>query len=367
MALNTGIDPCSLLNNTKYPTLWVYGNFETEFPKIFQAGILKTYSDVLTSITSKVEPVLKDTQDNHRLVGFLKGKKLNDILISTPIVDSYIMTATGINKPSYTYSTNETQTTTTNQPQRITDIEIATLVNKLISDNLLLAQNELYNPAQFNGGQVTEGSDSLVYLYSLQENANRALTPTQLLRKERLESRNLKFFSNFLMEYCFYKTRYNILLTKYFTLYTEPSNTVTPTDKNIFGGGVPQPGTSTSGYSQQDYLKGLAYHMACLNTRMTDMRRVLSEITSRYDIIFQYIQAAINDGKVPGSNLELTTTIQALNASAKDVNTYMSEADFKKGVMDYNSEKNRYANIMLALYAFLNIAGIASIYHLASS
>lgn len=359
MALNTGIDPCSLLNNTKYPTLWLYGNFETEFPNIFQAGILKTYSDVLTSITSKGETVLKDTQDNHRLVGFLKGKKLNDILISTPIVDSYIMTATGINKPSYKFSTTENPV--------ITDIEIATLVTKLISDKLLLAQNELYNPAQFNGGQVTEGSDSLVYLYSLQENANRALTPAQLLRKERLESRNLKFFSNFLMEYCFYKTRYNILLTKYFTLYTQPLTTLTPTDKNIFGAEVPQPGTSTSGYSQQDYLKGLAYHMACLNTRMTDMRRVLSEITSRYDIIFQYIQAAINDGSVPGSNVELTTTIQALNASAKDVNTYMSEADFKKGVMDYNSEKNRYANIMLALYAFLNIAGIASIYHLASS
>jgi len=171
-----------------------------------------------------------------------------------------------------------------------------------------------------------------------------------------------------LMEYCFYKTRYNILLTKYFNLYTQPLTTLTASDKNIFGQGVPQPTqTAASGYSQQDYLKGLAYHMACLNTRMTDMRRVLGEITTRYNVIFQAIQSAINDGSVPGSNVELTRTIQALNASAKDVNNYMSEADFKKGVMDYNSEKNRYANIMLALYAFLNIAGIASIYHLASS
>lgn len=359
MALNTGNDPCTLLNNTDYPTLWVYGNFETEFSKIFASGSLKTYSAVLTSIESKVKNVIKDTGDNHRLVGFLKGKKLNDILISTPIVDSYIMTSVGLNKSSYTFSTNETPV--------ITDIEITTIVEKLTSDNLLLAQNELYDPTQFNGGQVVQGKDSLVYLYSIQENANKALTDAQLQRKERLESRNLKFFSNFLMEYCFYKTRYNILLAKYFDLYTQPLTTLTPTDKNIFGSGVPQAGSSATGYSQQDYLKGLAYHMACLNTRMTDMRRVLSEITSRYNIIFQYIQTAINDGKVPGSNVELTTTIQALNASAKDVNTYMSEADFKKGVMDYNSEKNRYANIMLALYAFLNIAGIASIYHLASS
>jgi len=362
MALNTGSDPCNLLNNTDYPTLWVYGNFESEFSKIFDQGSVKTYSSVLASITDKTKPVLKSTAlaDNHRLVSFLSGQKINMINNSKPIVDTYIVSSSGLNKPSYKYSTNETPI--------ITDSDIIVIVDKLTSDNLLLAQDELFNPSQFNGGAVSADHDSLVYLYSIQENANKALTQKQMDRKVILEKRNLIFFSNFLMEYCFYKTRYNILLTKYFNLYTQPLTTLTASDKNIFGQGVPQPTqTAASGYSQQDYLKGLAYHMACLNTRMTDMRRVLGEITTRYNIIFQAIQSAINDGSVPGSNVELTRTIQALNASAKDVNNYMSEADFKKGVMDYNSEKNRYANIMLALYAFLNIAGIASIYHLASS
>jgi hypothetical protein len=361
MALNTGADPCSLLNSNEYPTLWLTKSFELEFSNIFQTGTLKTYSSVLTA-ANKEKPIITGVLgETSRLATFLNGKTIQMINNSKPIVDVYIMSSSGLSKSSYAYSTTEAPT--------VTDNNIKTIVDKLITDGLLLAQDELFKESQFNGGEVAPNTDSLVYLYSIQENANKALTNSQITRKVLLEERNPRFFSNFLMEYCFYKTRYNILLTKYFDLYILPLSTTIPNDQNIFGGGVSP--TSTSGgaaaYSQQDYLKGLAYHMACLNTRMTDMRRVLGEITSRYNIIFQFIQTAINNGSIPGSNVELTSTIQALNNSAKDVNTYMSEADFKKGVMDYNSEKNRYANIMLALYAFLNIAGIASIYHLASS
>jgi len=359
MALDTASDPCNLLNNTDYPTLWVYGAFDADFSKIFAAGSLKTYSAVLEEISDKGKPVLKNTADTHRLATFLNGKNITMINSSKPIVDTYIVSSSGLSKTSYTFSTNESPI--------ISDSDIGSIITKLTDDKLLLSQNELFNAAQFTQGSVVSEQESLVYLYSIQENANKSLTPTQLGRKILLEEKNPLFFSNFLMEYCFYKTRYNILLSKYFNLYTQASTTTITNDKNIFGPGVPPPATSSTAYSQQDYLKGLAYHMACLNTRMTDMRRVLGEITVRYNVIFQSIQDAINNGSIPGSNVELTSTIQTLNASAKDVNTYMNEADFKKGVMDYNSEKNRYANIMLAIYAFLNIAGIASIFHLASS
>jgi hypothetical protein len=35
--------------------------------------------------------------------------------------------------------------------------------------------------------------------------------------------------------------------------------------------------------------------------------------------------------------------------------------------MEYNSEKNRYSNILLGLYAFLNIAALATVFQLARS
>jgi hypothetical protein len=357
MALDTASDPCNLLNNTDYPTLWVYGAFDTDaFSKIFEGGSIRTYTNTLAAIADKAKPVLKTTSNTHRLIHFLNGKTFAMVNNDKPIVDNYISL---LNKPSYTFSTNENPT--------ITDNDIITIVDKLLSEHILLNKDELFNPLQFGRGAVLDQEESLIYLYSIEENASKSLTPRQLGRKTVLEQRNHLFFSNFLMEYCFFKTRYNIILTKYFDLYTKPATTTIPTSKDIFGVGVPAPESASAGFSQKDYLKALAYHLACINTRMTDMRRVLSEITSRYNIIFQTIQSAINDGSIPGSNVELTSTIQTLNASAKDVNAYLAEADFKKGVMDYNSEKNRYANMMLTIYAFLNIAGIATIYHLASS
>ena len=363
MALDTASDPCNLLNKTDYQKLWLNGDFDTGFSNIFNtSGSLKTYTDVLAEYTDKTKPVIQTITANtnkHRLESFLTGKTLNQINNSKPIVDTYIMSSSGLSKSSYNYSTNENPT--------ISDIDIGSIITKLTDDKLLLSSNDLFNLAQFTQTSVASGEESLVYLYSIQENVNKIMSDTQEARKILLEEKNPLFFSNFLMEYCFYKTRYNILLSKYFTLYTQASTTTITNNKNIFGAGVPGPATSSTGYSQQDYLKGLAYHMACLNTRMTDMRRVLGEITVRYNVIFQSIQDAINNGSIPGSNVELTKTIQTLNTSAKDVNTYMTEADFKKGVMDYNSEKNRYANMMLGIYAFLNIAGIASIFHLANS
>jgi hypothetical protein len=45
----------------------------------------------------------------------------------------------------------------------------------------------------------------------------------------------------------------------------------------------------------------------------------------------------------------------------------MTERDFHHGVMEYNAEKNRYSNILLGLYAFLNISAVAMIIQLSRS
>jgi hypothetical protein len=119
--------------------------------------------------------------------------------------------------------------------------------------------------------------------------------------------------------------------------------------------------------TQQDYLKGLAYHMACLNTRMTDLRRLLAQINTYYAGIFTTIQTQINDGSLIGSNSDLTRKITALNTSSKEANKYLTQAEFSRGVMDYNLEKNRNSNILLGLYAFLNISALAMIFQLSRS
>ena len=53
--------------------------------------------------------------------------------------------------------------------------------------------------------------------------------------------------------------------------------------------------------------------------------------------------------------------------SRLEAQKYMTETEFQQGAMEYNSEKNRYANVLLSLYAFLNIAAVAMIVQLSRS
>jgi hypothetical protein len=65
-----------------------------------------------------------------------------------------------------------------------------------------------------------------------------------------------------------------------------------------------------------------------------------------------------------GSNADLTEKITALSESAQDTSAYLQQQDFHQGIMEYTLEKNRYSNILLGLYAFLNIAAVAMVIHL---
>jgi hypothetical protein len=94
---------------------------------------------------------------------------------------------------------------------------------------------------------------------------------------------------------------------------------------------------------------------------MTDMRILLGNISEYYGSVQADIQAAINSKEMTGSNTDLTSKLTMLNDSAAKMKNYLTEKDFREGVMQYNLEKNRYANILLGLYAFLNIAAVAMI------
>jgi len=256
----------------------------------------------------------------------------------------------------------------------------SSLLGNLIKGGYLLRQSQIYNPGQLATGVTppAAGAESLIYLYKLEQGG--PLTQTQTTLKNTLEATNLRFFGAFMSEYCFYRTRYQWLLKQYFTIYTQKSAanggagaslytapSVGSPPFQLFGGANALPSTSTGSLTQADYLSGLAYHMAALNMRMADMRQLLAAINTYYNGIFVLIQNNINSANMEGSNAKLSQTITALQASSDTANKYLTEQDFSKQVMEYNSEKNRYSNILLGLYAFLNIAALASVFHLARS
>lgn len=389
MALDPSLeDPCSILNIEGYPTLWVKMSPSLEadsqaYAKIAKAGITKKYLETLTATaTSTVpavdlsKPIVANQQrtSKFRLLQFMSGggiaaentnyDKLSGLVLKSDamyesIVDTYIVSAKGLGKTNYTYSTSDNLIVTESNIWTPGDDKAASHVSvlgKLISAGYLLSEGELSTDA-----------GNLISLYR-QEQSGKPLDANQSSRKATLEARNLRFFGAFLCEYCFYRTRYEWLLTKYFTVYNTPlaqfsfSNDAMPLFSGTGNGENQYTGSQPS---QSHLLKAIAYHMACLNTRMTDMRRLLGAINTYYNGVFTNIQTTLNDTSVVGSNSELTKTIKALQMSNRDATSYLSQTDFMKSVMEYNSEKNRYSNILLGLYAFLNIAALATVFQLA--
>jgi len=391
MALNaTEADPCgTLLNTTGYPTLFnITGNFAPVYLAIGANGNLNTYLATLNAVTDKNKKILASPNANSalRLIKFLsitgtEGSPdysvLANVALSTNgvyrgIVDSYIVPGPstgagysgGIGKTKYTFP-GDTNVVA------ITDAEILSIRDRLLRDGFLLSQAELYDEAQLSvNAAVPIGSESLVYLYRLQQSGT-SLSPTQMFRLNALENKNLRFFGAFMTEYCFYRKRYIWFLEQYFIIYTQSATTTPATysplvDNDLitalFGDTTTYTGSLEN--KQMVHLSRITHHMACLNTRMTDMQKVLTKINEHYNVIYTLIHENINSTTLPGGNPALATTISALQMSANSAKKYISDTDFAKEVMSYNSEKNRYSNILLGLYAFLNISALAAIFHL---
>jgi hypothetical protein len=399
MALDPSMaDPCSLLNINSFPTLWIKSSEtdNTAYLKISNTGVRTTYLEALTTTGINLETNVLATQQptsTYRLVQFMSGAGvtaaggmdytlLSKVILKSDssyesIVDTYVVSNKGLGKTDYTYST-PTQL-------RLSDLNIWTsgddgktgnvsILGKLIASGYLLSSLELFTQSQLTADAAipVSNTESLIYLYK-QDQSKAGLTSIQRGRKALLEARNLRFFGAFLCEYCFYRTRYEWLLAKYFTIYNTPTTdfsaamNLTGISTLFSGTGSGETQYAGSQPTQPEFLRALAFHMACLNTRMTDMRRLLSAVNTYYNGVFTNIQTMLNDASVVGSNSELTKSIQALQISANDANAYLLQTEFTKSVMEYNSEKNRYSNILLGLYAFLNIAVLATVFQLARS
>lgn len=233
---------------------------------------------------------------------------------------------------------------------------ISIIFNELIRDSLILKSDEIYNTPDSTG---KASRTSLIRLYQ----AGITLTTAEQGLKTTLEQRNLKFFSAFLMEYCFYRTRYFYMLQKYFTTFQD-ENPGTKYDTVV--NSLPGPTLTTTGVTnQQLYMNRLAFHMARCNMVMADMRKLLAQIRSYYDTIFQNVQTNIQGDKtITGSDSSVRSAVNSLQDSAEKLKTYIHETEFRKAAMEYNQEKNRYGSMLLAFYAVLNLSALAMIYKL---
>jgi hypothetical protein len=418
MALDPSTEPCSLLNAAAYPTLFIRPT-ATEadaYPKIVSGGNLLAYDATMNAAgIDATVAVLSSTANRStsslRLIQFLSGggvtgggstnyTQLQNVALYyldgttrkyESIISGYVTgnTPASIRILNYDPKNLVSPATSLIQPSQFWNSSDAdadgsiissptSLLGKLIKKQYLLSQAQIYNPGQLAvSPNISVGQESLIYLYKLQQGTT-PLTPSQTTLKNTLEATNLRFFGAFMVEYCFYRTRYEWLLKQYFTIYTQKtaanggSGTTLYTSPapgsppmQLFGGSVPNP--SGAGVTQADYLNALAYHMAALNMRMADMRQLLTAVNTYYNGVFTLVQNNVNSASVSGGNAALTQTITALQASSDTANKYLTEQDFAHQVMEYNSEKNRYSNILLGLYAFLNIAALASVFHLARS
>jgi len=373
---NTDTDHCTKLNRTGYPTLW-FNSGDTAsaiIPLIVSSGVLKTFKSYLsTPLTNRVLASGIDVTSSTLLQflggqgsgneGSVKYNTLDNVLLKDgagykTIVDDYFAPKSS---GPYTFSTQSMT--------KISSANFSTIQTELQNAGFLLKEIDIYNATDFDPASASQKS-SLVYLNSIVNPTTGIIdNPTLQTLKTTLEAKNLRFFGAWLAEYCFYRCRYDWLLNKFFTVYKQTTYSYEVALAPLFttqGSSEPtSPALATP--TQAECLRCITYHMACLNTRMTDMRLLLGKISETYSGVINNIQTTINDQTKIGSNQDLRNKITALNDSATNIQTYLTEKDFHDGVMKYTSEKNRYANILLGFYAFLNIVAVAMVVQLRNS
>jgi hypothetical protein len=343
MALNPNQDFNSLFNKASYTTMFLDTTAAAiDYTNIASGGNLLTFSAValIAGPTENASNLLAststDANSQYRIIRHLSSpaKKWSDVVLNTSAVASTPAYKSLIN--NYLYSSGNL-------------LSSESIITALKGANLILKQTDIYEPS---GNSIKD--TSIIGLYQIKEGGT--ITPTQQTTLTELENRNLKFFSAFLVEYWFYSCRYRLLLKELFTVYSSDVNSYTKGQLNL------------SGATKSEYLNKLVELLSLLNTYMRDMISIVNAINTDYSTMITTIQSTINSGaSTPGSNKALTNTFTALQTSYTQSDKYLTEKDFSKEVMEYNSEKNRHSNILLGLYAFLNIAALAAVFHLSSS
>jgi hypothetical protein len=392
-----GTNPCSVLNNLTvgtpvttelYPVLTSSGNpssANVNWAAFAVGGVLKEFDATVSALnTGNLLPsqVLQaqNASSPFRLIKFLSGTAaankdpannytiLKDTLLYTGTTTRAYKGIVGrfaekLGSTPYTYPPN---VDANGKPvPLLTEASLTSIITELTNDGLLMKQSDIY--AVDAAGMMTSGS--LFYFYDLTQKGT--ISENQIATRSKLEARNLRFYGAFFVEYCYYKCRYEVLLSEYFKVYQQTTTGTSATyTKQVStfplfaasGAAKAPPSTADLPTHQTEYLNVLAYHLACVNTRLTDMARLLNKINDYYSVVFTNLQTALNaNADTSASTASVAAAVVALQTSSAKASEYLKDEDFRKGVMEYTSEKNRYANILLGFYAFLNLSALAVI------
>ena len=371
--MSLGEELCGKFNTTAYPSVWISSSEKdtTVFGHIANTdGTTKTFGQVTGAIgsPSNAQTVLSttskaNTSDPVEL--FMRGQSAATTTTTPLTLATGLLTAGSVKKTLVEYlyggslpdpvakETSLKSTTTTTSGATLTSVREA-----LVKQSLLLSSTELYNAPSPSG--VTPRT-SLIRLHASTQAT--PLTEEEKKNKSLLEQRNLKFFAAFLMEYCFYRTRYFYMLNTYFTAFQD--TTRPDTDYALLANTLKSPDAPIANETKKNlYMRRLAYHMARCNMVMADMRKLLREIQTFYNGLFESIRNALQSDSSVSSDANVRKAVVALQTSAEELKTYTHETEFRKAAMEYNAEKNRYGTMMLAFYAVLNLSALAMIYKL---
>jgi len=243
---------------------------------------------------------------------------------------------------------------------------MSTTVQSFIAATDLCSSSNIYDTTVYTGTNVS--SLSLTTLYRTLDASNVSVTDAVPINAQIdiLQNKNKMFYSFFVYEYCYYNTMYRTLMTEFFNEYKDVNYATNMTNiGNLKDSQGTPAGPGATAIAQATRLDAIAITMARVNSRLTDMRSLLSAIQDYYSGALQNFQATLN-GKPNnlGSDMNVQDKVNYLHNQAPHVEDAKDQSHFRQGIMEYTSEKNRYSNILLGIYAFLNIAIVAVIFNI---
>ena len=245
----------------------------------------------------------------------------------------------------------------------LTQTNWASIIDAMIVGGDICSSNDIYNTNVYTTSTALSGI-SLATLYITLASptltaADKANINAQI---NTLQNKNMRFYSFFVYEYCYYHTIYNTLLSQYFLEYASPSNASMGGIASIVTTAGVNVQLDKNANAQASRLDAIANLMARVNSRLTDMRHLLVAMQAYYSTTLSRFQTVLTDAGQKGSDQYVEDSIVALKTQYPQVVSVQDESVFRKGIMEYTTEKNRYSNVLLGIYAFLNIAAVAVIF-----
>lgn len=168
-----------------------------------------------------------------------------------------------------------------------------------------------------------------------------------------LETKNKKFINHISKEYKFYLCRYNRVLTEYTSVFN--STGTLPTQQ--FGYTAASGSTSV----KTNTLNTIATRASQINTKLIRLSGLLQKIAASSLTLLQTASSSQTAGTTA-----LETAIRNLNSSKPTVDA-VAQLEAQRRALEDTRDKNRYSNMYLGIYAFLNITALAVILHIATS